>query len=183
MFETIQTIYFLWGYDPGNMSVSTYPLYSLLSWAQFTVVLFHFSFLHLISGLGPKLILLYSLPLNICGISSNAEQCLEDWARGCVTLPFSPCARSSISCVYCTLKPNGGCSAPSGEDIETYRNRQEMCRNCKLLNVVSCIVCLCLRSCDSLHNILVEWHVPPTQCWWHCWQQFVGHGCHVLAIG
>ena len=38
MFQTIQTIYFLWGYDPGNMSVSTYPLYSLLSWAQFTVV-------------------------------------------------------------------------------------------------------------------------------------------------
>ena len=25
MFQTIQTIYFLWGYDPGNMSVSTYP--------------------------------------------------------------------------------------------------------------------------------------------------------------
>ena len=38
MFQTIQTIYFLWRYDPGNMSVSTYPLYSLLSWAQFTVV-------------------------------------------------------------------------------------------------------------------------------------------------
>ena len=38
MFQTIQTIYFLWGYDPGNVSVSTYPLYSLLSWAQFTVV-------------------------------------------------------------------------------------------------------------------------------------------------
>ena len=38
MFQTIQTIYFLWGYDPDNMSVSTYPLYSLLSWAQFTVV-------------------------------------------------------------------------------------------------------------------------------------------------
>ena len=37
MFQTIQTIYFLWGYDPGNMSVS-FALYSLLSWAQFTVV-------------------------------------------------------------------------------------------------------------------------------------------------
>ena len=36
MFPSIQTIYFLWGYDPGNMSVSTYLL--LLSWAQFTVV-------------------------------------------------------------------------------------------------------------------------------------------------
>ena len=36
MFLSIQTIYFLWGYDPGNMSVSTYLL--LLSWAQFTVV-------------------------------------------------------------------------------------------------------------------------------------------------
>ena len=32
----IQTIYFLWGYDPGNMPVSTYLLF--LSWAQFTVV-------------------------------------------------------------------------------------------------------------------------------------------------
>ena len=34
MFETIQTIYFLWGYDPGNMSVSTYaelsPVYCCL---------------------------------------------------------------------------------------------------------------------------------------------------------
>ena len=37
MFQTIQTIYFLWAYDPGNMSVS-FALYSLLSWAQFTVV-------------------------------------------------------------------------------------------------------------------------------------------------
>ena len=36
MFLSIQTIYFLWGYDPGNMSVSTYLL--VLSWAQFTVV-------------------------------------------------------------------------------------------------------------------------------------------------
>ena len=36
MFPSIQTIYFLWGYDPGNMTVSTYLL--LLSWAQFTVV-------------------------------------------------------------------------------------------------------------------------------------------------
>ena len=36
MFPSIQTIYFLWGYDPGNMSVSTYLL--LLSWAQFTFV-------------------------------------------------------------------------------------------------------------------------------------------------
>ena len=36
MFPSIQTIYFLWGYDPGNMSVPTYLL--LLSWAQFTVV-------------------------------------------------------------------------------------------------------------------------------------------------
>ena len=36
MFPSIQTIYSLWGYDPGNMSVSTYLL--LLSWAQFTVV-------------------------------------------------------------------------------------------------------------------------------------------------
>ena len=36
MFPSIQTIYFLWGYDPGNMSVSTYLL--LLSWAQFAVV-------------------------------------------------------------------------------------------------------------------------------------------------
>ena len=36
MFPSIQTIYFLWGYDPGNMSVSIYLL--LLSWAQFTVV-------------------------------------------------------------------------------------------------------------------------------------------------
>ena len=36
MFPTIQTIYFLWVYDPGNKSVSTYLL--LLSWAQFTVV-------------------------------------------------------------------------------------------------------------------------------------------------
>ena len=36
MFPSIQTIYFLWGYDPGNMSVSTYLL--LLIWAQFTVV-------------------------------------------------------------------------------------------------------------------------------------------------
>ena len=36
MFWTIQTIYFLWGYDPGNMSVSTYLM--LLIWAQFTVV-------------------------------------------------------------------------------------------------------------------------------------------------
>ena len=36
MFLSIQTIYFLWGYDPGNMSVSTFLL--LLSWAQFTVV-------------------------------------------------------------------------------------------------------------------------------------------------
>ena len=38
MFQTIQTIYFLCGYDPGNMSVSSYLL--LLSWAQFTVVQF-----------------------------------------------------------------------------------------------------------------------------------------------
>ena len=34
MFQTIQTIYFLWGYDPGNMSVSTYaelsPVYCCL---------------------------------------------------------------------------------------------------------------------------------------------------------
>ena len=36
MFPSIQTIYFLWGYDPGTMTVSTYLL--LLSWAQFTVV-------------------------------------------------------------------------------------------------------------------------------------------------
>ena len=36
MFPRIQTIYFQWGYDPGNMSVSTHLL--LLSWAQFTVV-------------------------------------------------------------------------------------------------------------------------------------------------
>ena len=36
MFLSIQFIYFLWGYDPGNMSVSTYLL--VLSWAQFTVV-------------------------------------------------------------------------------------------------------------------------------------------------
>ena len=36
MFPSTQTIYFLWGYDPGNMSVSAYLL--LLSWAQFTVV-------------------------------------------------------------------------------------------------------------------------------------------------
>ena len=36
MCQTIQTIYFLWGYDPGNMSGSTYLL--LLSWTQFTVV-------------------------------------------------------------------------------------------------------------------------------------------------
>ena len=36
MFPSIQTIYFLWGYDPGNMSVPTYLL--LLSRAQFTVV-------------------------------------------------------------------------------------------------------------------------------------------------
>ena len=36
MFPSIQTIYFLWGYDPGNMSVPTYLL--VLSWAQFTVV-------------------------------------------------------------------------------------------------------------------------------------------------
>ena len=33
MFQTIQIIYFLWGYDPGNMSVS-FSLYSLLSWAD-----------------------------------------------------------------------------------------------------------------------------------------------------
>ena len=33
---TNSPICFLWGYDPGNMSVSTYLL--LLSWAQFTVV-------------------------------------------------------------------------------------------------------------------------------------------------
>ena len=36
--------YFLWGYDPGNMSsqmsVSTYPLYLLLSWAQFLLCSF-----------------------------------------------------------------------------------------------------------------------------------------------
>ena len=37
MFLTIQTTYFLWGYDPGTMSVS-FAMYSLLSWAQFTVV-------------------------------------------------------------------------------------------------------------------------------------------------
>ena len=36
MFPSIQTIYFLWGYDTGNMSVPIYLL--LLSWAQFTVV-------------------------------------------------------------------------------------------------------------------------------------------------
>ena len=36
IFPSIQTIYFLWGYDPGNMSMSTNFL--LLSWAQFTVV-------------------------------------------------------------------------------------------------------------------------------------------------
>ena len=36
MFPSIQTIYFLWGYDPGNVSVPTYLV--LLSWAQFTVV-------------------------------------------------------------------------------------------------------------------------------------------------
>ena len=36
MFLSIQTTYFLWGYDPGNMPVPTYIL--LLSWAQFTVV-------------------------------------------------------------------------------------------------------------------------------------------------
>ena len=36
MFQSIQTIYLLGGYDPGNMSVSTYLL--LLSWAQFSVV-------------------------------------------------------------------------------------------------------------------------------------------------
>ena len=35
-FPSIQTLYFLWGYDPGIMSLSTYLL--LLSWAQFTVV-------------------------------------------------------------------------------------------------------------------------------------------------
>ena len=37
LFQSIQTIYFLWGYDPGNMSVSTYLL--LLSWAP--TLLFH----------------------------------------------------------------------------------------------------------------------------------------------
>ena len=42
MFQSIQAIYFLWGYDPGNMSVSTYLL--LLSWAQFTVVYFRLCF-------------------------------------------------------------------------------------------------------------------------------------------
>ena len=36
MFPSIQTIYFLWGYDPGNMLVPTYLL--MLSWAQFAVV-------------------------------------------------------------------------------------------------------------------------------------------------
>ena len=35
MFQTIQTIYFLWGYDPGNMSVSFIAV-----WAQFTIVYF-----------------------------------------------------------------------------------------------------------------------------------------------
>ena len=36
MFPSIQTIYFLYGYDPGNESVSKCLL--MLSWAQFTVV-------------------------------------------------------------------------------------------------------------------------------------------------
>ena len=67
MFQTIQTIYFLWAYDPGNMSVS-----SLLSWAQFTV--------HMLVGEWKKMMRTLASPCNsVYLVTVYGTGCHRNW--------------------------------------------------------------------------------------------------------
>ena len=80
MFQTIQTIYFLWGYDPGNMSVSTYaelsPVYRCLVSLFFYVCCFLFYFLSLSVSL-----------FTFCRFNSQPTV----WLKNCIKLTDNWC--------------------------------------------------------------------------------------------